>query len=339
MVNAGFPVPLGLRSGHLQSVRNRVLPTSYDLDARANSRTLLAPTDDGSGDLLAISVHRAPEANRGLVLLVHGLGGSAESVYVRASAAGLLAAGFNVARVDLRGAGESQRTSRWTYHAGKTEDLRAVLRLLASSPEAIAGTGNAALALMGFSLGGAMTLKLLGEPHEGLPIAAGVAVSAPLDLVKGAAHLRRSAFGGYERAMLRGLRQDVLVPAPDGTPRLTAAERAAVDRARSLPDFDNAITAPRHGWRDAYEYYAVNSAGPFLPRIDVPALVIHAIDDPLIPVEPYLAVDWVELERAGHVSRAITAHGGHVGFHERGNPTPWYVGQAVRFLQRQLPAG
>lgn len=77
--------------------------------------------------------HRA----RASSLLVHGLGGSAESVYIRASAAGLLRAGFNVARVDLRCAGVSKRTSKHTYHAGKTEDLRAVLRALADRPEAL----------------------------------------------------------------------------------------------------------------------------------------------------------------------------------------------------------
>lgn len=338
VVNADFHVPLALRSGHLQSVRNRVLPRRYHLDALAPGRTILAPTDDGTGDSLAVRVHALPDPGRGIVLLVHGLGGSAESVYVRASAAALLVAGFNVARVDLRSAGDSKRTSRFTYHAGKTEDLRAVLRVLEAKPEARGAHGRPTLGVVGFSLGGAMTLKLLGEPDEGLPIKAGVAVSAPLDLVKGAVHLRNSALGGYERAIVRGLRRDVMVPAPDGTPRLTSAERAAVQRARRLPDFDNAITAPRHGWRDAYEYYEVNSAGPYLPRIGVPTLVIHALDDPLVPAQPYLAVDWGALERAGHVSRAITAHGGHVGFHQRGSSMPWYVGQAVGFLERFLPA-
>lgn len=337
VVNADFRTPRGLGNGHIQSVRNRVLPRKYDLDAVSNERTILAPTDDGTGDQLVVSLHTLPVPARGMVLLIHGLGGSAESVYVRASALALLRAGFNVARVDLRCAGASTQTSTLTYHAGKTDDLRAVLRTLASRREACAGDTHPVLGVMGFSLGGAMTIKLLGEPYEGLPIAAGVAVSAPLDLVVGAEHLRRSAFGVYERAVLRGLLRDVRTPAPDGGSRLTPDESAAVSRARGLPDFDDALTAPRHGWRDAQEYYEVNSAAPFLPSIKVPTLVIHALDDPMIPAEPYLAIDWDSLESAGYVRRAITAHGGHVGFHERGNPMPWYASRAVSFLGRNMP--
>lgn len=363
MVNADFPVPLALRSGHLQSVRNRFALRHHDLDALAIARTILVPTEDDTGDRLAVTLHRRrmvdathdPHGDaerlqgvdsRGLVLLVHGLGGSAESAYIRASAAGLLAAGFNVARVDLRCAGLSRQTTANTYHAGKTEDLRAVLRALAGRPEALpavgAAVGNATpteplLAVMGFSLGGAMTLKLLGETTTDLPIAAGVAVSAPLDLVAGSDYISGSLFGVYERAIVRTLRDDALTPAPDGSPRLSPAEREGVLAARRLPEFDNALTAPRHGWRDAYEYYELNSAGPYLSRIGVPTLVIHALDDPMIPAQPYLDVDWDELERTGPVRRAITAHGGHVGFHQRGNPTPWYVGRAVDFLSHAVP--
>lgn len=294
--------------------------------------------DDGTGDRLAVTVHSHAGQVRGMVLLVHGLGGSAESVYIRASALALLRAGFDVARVDLRCAGNSKQTSTHAYHAGKTDDLRVVLRHLATRTESVGGTSTAALAVMGFSLGGAMTVKLLGEPLEGLPVAAGVAVSAPLDLVAGATHLSNSTFGVYERAVLRGLRSDVRAPAPDGAPRVTPAERAAIERARTLPEFDDAFTAPRNGWRDAQQYYEVNSALPYLPRIAVPTLVIHAVDDPMIPVEPYRRVDWEALERAGHVRRAITPHGGHVGFHERGKSMPWYAGRSVRFLAENMPA-
>lgn len=329
-----------MQSGHLQSIRNRIRPRRYDLNRLATARHVRIPMTDGSGDRLAVVLHRsrvdrqAPGTGPGVVLLVHGLGGSAESVYMRASAAGLLAAGFNVARVDLRSAGESKATTRQTYHAGKTDDLRDVLRFLADQPEAVGPRGEAALAVMGFSLGGAMTLKLLGEPYEGLPIDAGVAVSAPLDLVVGSIHLSGSLFGLYEKAIVRTLRRDATAPGPDGSSRLTSAEAAGLSRARTLPEFDDALTAPRHGWRDALEYYEVNSAEAYLPRIAVPTLVIHALDDPMIPSIPYLRIDWDELGRNGQVQRAITPRGGHVGFHQRGNPMPWYVGRARDFLLR-----
>ena len=148
----------------------------------------------------------------------------------------------------------------------------------------------------------------------------------------GSPHLTATLHGVYERAILRTLRRDALTPAPDGTDRVSPAERAGIQRARRLPDFDDVLTAPRNGWQDADEYYRRNSAAPFLPRIRVPTLMIHAQDDPMIPFGPYEAVDWAALQRLGYVQRAITPHGGHVGFHQRGRAAPWYVPMAVRFL-------
>lgn len=354
VVNASFRTPPGWASGHLQTVRSRAVPRRYELQRYGSRRDVLVDLDDGTGDRLNVHLHRARASSGagkgGLVVLIHGLGGSAESSYVRASTQGLLAAGFNVARVDLRSAGRSAETTTHMYHAGKTEDLRAILRYLAEEPEARENViGAPRLAVMGFSLGGATTLKLLGEPpldpslrsirrpargpvDEGLPVFAGVAVSAPLDLVVGSAHLSNTMFGWYERYVLRALRRDSLRPAPGGLPRVTDRERVGILTARTLPEFDDVVTAPRNGWRDATEYYTVNSADQYLPRIELPTLVIHAMDDPMIPPQPYLAVDWEALERGGAVRRAITARGGHVGFHERGNPLPWYVGRAVSFL-------
>lgn len=338
LVNAGFRTPKGWASGHLQTIRRRVVPRTVALHRVGSQRAVLVDLGDGTGDRLWVQLHRARHTpdrgpRRGLVVLIHGLGGSAESDYVRETAFGLLTAGFNVARVDLRSAGLSIATSRQLYHAGKTEDLRTVLRALAGEPEARGNRhGGPWLVVMGFSLGAAATLKLLGEPLADLPVRAGVAVSAPLDLLAGTKHLSKALFGGYERHVLRRLRRDSLTPVPDGTPRVSAAERAGILRARTLPDFDDVVTAPRHGWRDAREYYRVNSANQFLAHIAVPTLVIHALDDPMIAPQPYRDVDWDALAAAGFVRRAITAHGGHVGFHERGNPLPWYVGQAITFL-------
>jgi uncharacterized protein len=162
---------------------------------------------------------------------------------VRASAYGLLAAGFAVARVDLRGAGRSGQTSAGLYHAGRTDDLRAVLRCLADEA--------ATVAPVGFSLGGNLTLKLLGEPLDGIPVVAGAAISAPLDLALGTEHLSKVTFGAYERYLIAQMRRD----ATRQGSAVTAAERTRLARVRAILDFDNAITAPRNGWRDATEYY------------------------------------------------------------------------------------
>jgi len=113
---------------------------------------------------------------------------------------------------------------------------------------------------------------------------------------------------------------------------LTEAERASLAKVRTLVEFDDLITAKHNGWRDAAEYYALNSSAQFLPRIGVPTLVVHSMDDPMIAPGPYEAIDWALLEATTPVRRAFTRHGGHVGFHERGAALPWYVATTRRFL-------
>ncbi len=297
----------GWRNKHLQTTRNRVIPPRVKLP-----EPRMQLVDLGDGDRLAVFRNDADD-DRPTVLLVHGLGGTAESDYVRVTAAGLLDAGFGVARVDLRGAGVSGEYSSGMYHGGKTADLRAVIEAL-----------DAPTAVVGYSLGANATIKLLGEHTPG--IVAGVSVSAPLDLTAGAEHLHRRAWGFYEKFLVRGLKRDVLRPGA----RYTPEERQAVLAAKTIADFDSAITAPRHGWRDAWEYYEVNSSARFLPEVEVPLLVIHAKDDPMIPFGPYEQVDWASMPS---VELLITDHGGHVGFHGQGQ-VPWYVPAIVGFLQR-----
>jgi hypothetical protein len=312
-------------TGTLQTIADRVRPRTHDLDAVSTEQRLVVPIDDGSGDALAIRVHhprRLARPDRPLVLVVHGLGGSIDSTYVRASALGLLRAGYIVARVDLRGVGDSSEHCRMLYHGGRSGDLRAVLRVLAEQP------GATGVALMGFSLGGNVTLKLLGEPLGDLPVRAGVAVSAPLDLAVGNEHLSRRMFGLYQRFLVSKLKADTSHSGLAFTPQ----ERAAIARVATLTEFDDLITAKHNGWRDAAEYYAVNSSAQFLPHITVPTLVVHALDDPMIPAGPYHAIDWPRLEASTPVRRAITRNGGHCGFHEQGAELPWYVRRAVQFL-------
>ncbi len=299
----------GWSNPHLQTTRSRLRPTSVKLP---EPELRLVPMPDASGDRLAVLIHETGSAQP-VVMLVHGLGGSAESDYVRLLTAGLLEAGFPVARVDLRGAGASGQYSSGMYHGGKTGDLAAVVASL-----------DRPTAVVGFSLGGNATIKLLGEQTPG--VVAGVAVSAPLDLAVGVEHLHHMAGGAYERFLLRKLRKEALRPGA----RYTPEERAGILAARSMVEFDNAVTAPRHGWRDAAQYYDVNSSIRYLDTVEVPLLVLHAKDDPMVPWGPYEAVDWKSLPTTELVA---TEHGGHVGFHGRG-PAPWYVQVSVEFLQR-----
>lgn len=344
LVTDHFDAPRGWAAAHMQTVRSRLIPPPAPTDGLASTRLLRIPMNDGTADSLGVAVH-APRERRvmpgpSLAVLIHGLGGSSESRYILVTAAHLLRAGVAVARLDLRGAGRAGQPSQQMYHAGRTSDVRRVLEALATEPEARpagpgaeSGAGHPAgrnLAVVGFSLGGNITLKLLGEGVPDLPVSGGVAVSAPLDLAAGGEHLHHVAFGLYEQAMLRGLRADVARFAGP----MSAEQRDAIAAARRLEDFDDAFTAKQNGWRDAAEYYAVNSSAQYLPHIEVPTLVIHALDDPVVPSGPYRAIDWDGLAQRGHVQRAITARGGHVGFHQRGRKPPWYVERVVAFVTR-----
>jgi predicted alpha/beta-fold hydrolase len=317
----------------MQTLRSRVLPPAAPTDGVAATRTLRVAMNDGTPDELGVALHtprtpREDEASPSLVVLIHGLGGSSESAYILSTAGHLLRAGVAVARLDLRGAGRAGQPSQQMYHAGRTSDVRRVLHALLDEPEAATPRGRRGLGMVGFSLGGNVTLKLLGEGVDEFPVDAAVAVSAPLDLAAGSEYLHHVAFGLYERAMVRGLRADVARFAGAMSDR----ERAAIAAARRIEEFDDAFTARQSGWRDAAEYYAVNSCAQYLPRIDVPTLLVHALDDPVVPSGPYRAVDWDGLEQRGFVRRAVTAHGGHVGFHQRGGRPPWYVEQVVAFM-------
>ncbi len=326
-MNESFRPAAPWLTGHLQTIANQVRKPAWDLGSVGTEDRLIVPMDDGSGDSIAVRIHRPRDgdARRPFVLLVHGLGGSIDSPYIQATAHGLLGAGYPVARIDLRGVGESARISRSLYHGGRSEDLRVVLAGLASLDGPWAHEGQA---VVGFSLGGNVTLKLMGEPHPGLDLRAAASVSAPLELASAAEHLQRMSLGLYGRFLVHQLREQT---AASGL-RLTAGEEAQLRAIRTVTEFDDLFTAKRNGWRDAAEYYEVNSSAQFLPRIVEPTLVVHAIDDPMIPASSYRAVDWVRLATRTPVRRALTARGGHVGFHERGQAMPWYVGRIRRHL-------
>ena len=163
---------------------------------------------DGSGDVLLASLHRPDDAGqnarRPLVLLIHGLAGSADSIHVRASARHLLQQGFPVLRLNLRGAGPSRASCRQNYHAGRSADLEAVLGRMDGQ---LAGNG---LCLVGFSLGGSLLLKYLGELGRRAPVLAAASVSAPIDLAAAQRRLMQRRNRAYHDFMLAGMKEGLL---------------------------------------------------------------------------------------------------------------------------------
>lgn len=308
----------------LQTVRNIVMRPRVDLSRGAHS-DLWFPMEDGSGDALHGSLSVPAEAGgRPLVVLIHGLTGCHESFHVLTSARHLLADGYPVLRLNLRGAGPTLGRCAQQYHAGRTGDFAAVLARL---PAELTGNGVVAL---GYSLGGNMLLKYLGEAGEGSGLLAAGSVSAPIDLAATSRRFHRRRNWPYQRYLMTRLKKDTLA-ARGGIDR---EFHGPIRRARTMVEFDDAYIAPRYGFASALDYYGRSSALPWLGAIRTPTLVVHALDDPWIDPAAYREFDW-----AGNpaLTAAISARGGHVGFHDRA-PMPWHDRLWLDFLGRNARA-
>jgi predicted alpha/beta-fold hydrolase len=242
--------------------------------------------------------------------------------------------------MNFRGcSGEPNRLAR-AYHSGETDDLRAVLGVVR---EAWPGRP---VGLLGFSLGGNVALKLLGElgsaekaretrasEGPGAPAAA-CAISVPFDLSAGADALEADGMGRlYSLYFLRSLRRKL-----EEKRQLLSSEidLPAAFAARTIREFDDRVTARLHGFDGAEDYYARSSSLDFLHRIRVPTLLVQAWDDPFLP---RTAIEAAAAVSNAALSRSFTERGGHVGFLSDGPRGPerfWAEERAADFLARRL---
>ncbi|HEY4848149.1 MAG TPA: alpha/beta fold hydrolase [Methylocella sp.] len=305
--------------GDLQTLRNVVRGAPPDLPG---GERLLLPMPDG--DRLAARLDRRPDSIAGpLLVLVHGLAGSEASGNVVASMRHLVGQGWPVLRLNLRGSLPSLPTAAGHYHAGRTADLAEALRGL---PADLTRYG---IVLVGYSLGGNLVLKFMGEGGHGLPVLAGVSVSTPIDLAATCARMMTPRNFVYHRFMLDAMKREAVAPGA----AVSAAERAAIASARNVYEFDDRFIAPRFGYRDAQDYYESNAAKHFLAGIARPTLVLHALDDPWIPAACYTAIDWSRLPM---IAAALTPRGGHLGFHGQGSRVPWHDRVTAWWLARRF---
>jgi predicted alpha/beta-fold hydrolase len=292
--------------GDLQTMRNFLVKPKPPIDAWP-AEPIAFDMADGTGDRLHGLLHRPKEeSRRPLVLLIHGIGGSRDSAYIRITAVHLLRAGYPVLRLNLRGAGEQPGSTKLFYHAGRTEDLKQVI---GSLDGALAARG---VVPVGFSLGGNLVLKYLAEYGALAPVMAAITVSASIDLDAAQRRIAMARNRIYHRQILKWVlseRKEVLPP------------------IRSLLDFDNHFVAPINGFKDAREYYRHSSAGPMLGAIRRPVLMIHAEDDPWIPATSYRGLD-----PNPNLISLIPRSGGHVGFHAKGTDVPWHDLALSRFI-------
>ncbi|MDP6567783.1 MAG: alpha/beta fold hydrolase [Alphaproteobacteria bacterium] len=300
--------------GDLQTLRNSLAPAPPPLPGE----TLLLAMADGSGDRLCALHHPGRQPDGPLIVLIHGLSGSQDSTYMQLSARYFHHHGFPVLRLNTRGAGPSRPTCRLQSHAGRSQDLADALATL---PAELTAHG---VVVVGFSLGGNLALKFAAEHGARPPLRAVVTVSAPLDLAATSRNMLRPRNYLYNQKLLRDYKRESLGHGAE----VNAEERRAVLAARNFVDIDNDFVAPRNGFRDAHDYWLQCQAKGFLAEIAVPALLVQARDDPMVPIAPYLSYPWADNPLLRPV---LPERGGHVGFHGR-EGRPWYLDLTRRFL-------
>lgn len=290
-----FVPPWWLRDGHSQTL-TALLHRSGTGD---HGESVRIPIEAGS---LGGHLHRARAGSDACVIVIHGIGGSAHEPFVVRTARGAAERGLNALRLHLRGAGESVDPAyAGLFHSGLTADVRAAVQW--------ALAWHRRVHLVGFSLGGQLVLRTAGEWGEDAPAAlrSVVAVSAPLDLAEAAAFSERRRATLYRLAIVRGLGvRFEAARASLGAGWATLSLRTV----STIRGFDAVVTAPYFGFRDIDDYYARASCGQVLPRIVPPTLLVHAADDPLVPVASVRRIA-CDLPR---IRTVLPEQGGHVGF-------------------------
>lgn len=278
------------------------------------------------GDFVDID-RLAGDALAPLVVLFHGLEGSSRSHYALALMRSLALRGWRGAVAHFRGcSGELNRLPR-AYHSGDSAEIDWMLRRFRTE------AGAAPLLAAGVSLGGNALLKWLGEQGGAARpvVAAAAAVSAPLDLMAAGDALGRGFNLLYTRAFLATLRRK-------STAKLAQYpglyDRDAVLRARTLREFDNVVTAPLHGFRDADDYWTRSSSKPWLSRVRVPTLLVNARNDPFLPAHALPSSSDVSAE----VQCEFPDEGGHAGFVSGAFPghIDWPANRIISFFEHQF---
>lgn len=276
------------------------------------------------GDFLDLDWSFSNSGSNKVLVVIHGLEGSAKRPYVTGLAKHFVANNWDVAAVNLRGcSGEINRRYR-SYHAGATADLQEVVEFILKKKK------YDTIAFNGFSLGGNLMLKYLGEGRE-IPkqIKAAVMVSVPCDLHGSLKQLEKRENLLYAKRFKIKLQQHLLLRAENFPDQLTKEEIKACD---SLLDIDNLYTSRAHDFENALDYYHKNSSRQFLKNIRIPTLLINAQNDGFLSPECYPEEIAGESE---HLFLETPLYGGHVGFLQN-KPETYSEERALEFIKSQL---
>ncbi len=294
--NSTYRPPAWLRGGHLQTIH----PALFRWVARVTNRPERLELEDGD----FLDLEWSGSSGKRLAILSHGLEGSSRANYIQAMARALVKRGWDVLAWNLRGCGKAPNRLPAFYHSGKSDDLEIVIR------HALNVHPAERIDLIGFSLGGNLTLKYLGERGSNIhpKIHRAVAFSTPCDLACCSASLEHPHNAIYMAHFMKSLRSKVT----EKHGRFPESfDLTGLEKMRIFAQFDGRFTAPLHGFKDAEDYWKRSSSRPFLPAITIPALLINAQNDPFLGASCYPRE---EAEASACLHFEIPEQGGHVGF-------------------------
>ena len=319
---SAFEPRRGLSNGHLQTIVGNYLPRP-EFRLASEPETVLVDPADGSRVLCHCHWQAEPErASRLTLVLVHGLEGSSDSRYIQGIAARAWEAGCNVVRMNMRNCGGTDTLTPTLYHSGLSGDVGAVVSHFARR------FGLERVALVGYSMGGNLVLKLAGEWGSHPPLCAVAAVCPAFDLAAGSDALHEPINRGYEWHFLVGLMRRFRRKA-ELFPKIY--ETMGIGPVRSLRQFDDKIVARYWNFRDAGDYYDRAAGSHVVDRIAVPTLVLVAQDDPFVRIVPTTRT---KLHGNPQVTFVETRHGGHCAYlsNDPGNEIHWAEAAVIRYL-------
>lgn len=312
--SSNYKAPLLLRNRHLQTI----FPTLFrKVRAPQYTRTRIATQDN---DFLDLDFSRV--GSERLIVILHGLEGNTDRMYMRGMVSIFNEGGYDTVCMNFRGcSGEMNEALRF-YHSGETDDLHTVIEHLANKES------YKSLHLLGFSLGGNVTLKYVGERGDKVPsiIHSAVAISVPCDLKDSSVELEKPHNALYMRRFMSALGAKLISKAARYPDQISLENFSSI---RSFKQFDDRYTAPIHGFNNAEEYWAACSSKQFLHNIRIPTLLINALDDPFLGQGSF---PYAEAEQNPYFHLETPEAGGHVGFVTFSSKHYWSEQRAYDFI-------
>jgi len=315
--NSAYKAPKWLINGHFDTIFPALF-RKIKLFIQPQKHIIETPDDD------FFDLDYYENGSENTVIISHGLEGNNQRPYVLGMVNAFTKNDWNVIAWSYRGCNGTINKTIKSYHSGFTEDLIEVIRF--------AGISNSIknIALVGFSLGGNMTLRYFAQKNVSAKVKAGVAISAPLDLHQSCLEISRKSNWIYANRFLKSLKQKI----HEKSRIFSEIQTEPLSRIRDLKAFDDHYTAPLHGFKDAMDYYRSCSSIFVLDRVKIPTLIINAQNDPFLPASCYPIE---ALRNHPNIFIEYPEKGGHVGFYSRNNEgIYWSEKRAVEFVNSIL---